>query len=190
VARVTALRERGARVEIELDGAAWRTVPLDAAARAGLRVGLELDRERLRELRHVLRRTQAGTRALRALRSRDLAAAELEARLERSGFTAAERTETVERLERTGLVDDARLAYGRAAVLAERGHGDASIRWDLERRGVDAAHVEAALAALAPEHERAAGIVAERGSGPATARLLARRGFDEDAVAAALGTEP
>ena len=190
MARVTALRERGERVQIELDGSAWRTVPLDAAARAGLRVGLELDRQRLRELRHALRRTQAGTRARRALRARDLAASELDARLERSGFTAAERAETVDRLERTGLVDDARLARSRATVLAERGHGDASIRWDLERRGLDAARVDAALETLDPEHERAARIVAARGTGPATARLLARRGFDEDAVAAALGTDP
>jgi SOS response regulatory protein OraA/RecX len=189
VARVTALRERGARVEIELDGSSWRTVPLDAAARAGLRVGLELDRERLRELRNALRRTQAGTRALRALRTRDLAAAELDARLERSGFTAAERTETVARLEQTGLVDDARLAHSRAAVLAERGHGDASIRWDLEQRGIAAAHVEEALGALESEPERASRIVAERGAGPATARLLARRGFDEEAVAAGRGTD-
>ena len=110
MARVTALRERGGRVEVELDGARWRSVPVDAAARVGLRVGLELDRPRLRELRHELRRADAGARALRALRHRDLAAAELDARLERAGFSEAERETTVERLADAGLVDDARLA--------------------------------------------------------------------------------
>jgi regulatory protein len=189
VARVTALRERGGRVEVELDGARWRSVPLDAAARVGLRVGLELDRPRLRELRHELRRADAGARALRALRHRDLATAELDAQLERAGFSEAERETTVGRLADVGLVDDARLGVARAETLAARGQGDAAIRWDLERRGLGPEDVEAALARLEPEHERACRIVAERGSGPATARFLARRGFGEDALAAALGTD-
>jgi SOS response regulatory protein OraA/RecX len=189
VARVTALRERGGRVEVELDGARWRSVPLDAAARVGLRVGLELDRLRLRELRHELRRADAGARALRALRHRDLATAELDARLERAGFSEAERGTTVARLADAGLVDDARLAAARAEILAARGQGDAAIRWDLERRGIAPDEVEAALALLEPERERAFRIVTERGSGPATARFLARRGFDEDAVEGALGTD-
>ena len=187
--RVTALRERGKRVDVELDGAAWRTVPLDAAAHAGLRVGLELDRPRIRELRRALRRANASARALRALRARDLAASELDARLARAGFTTAERAEAVARLERTGLVDDTGLALRRAAALAERGHGDAAIRWDLDRRGVAPEHVEAAVAALAPERERAQEIVAARGRGAATARYLARRGFDAETVDGAVGTD-
>ena len=186
---VTALRERGGRVDVELDGARWRSVPVDAAARVGLRVGLELDRPRLRELRHELRRADASARALRALRHRDLAAAELDARLERAGFSEAERETTVERLADVGLVDDARLAVARAEALAARGHGDAAIGWDLERRGVGPDEVAAALARLEPERERARRIVAERGSGPATARFLARRGFGEDVLDAAVGTD-
>ena len=189
MAHVTALRERGGRVEVELDGARWRSVPLDAAARAGLSVGLELDRPRLRELRRELRRADAQARALRALRHRDLAAAELDARLGRAGFSEDERGMTVGRLADVGLVDDSRLAASRAAALAARGHGDAAIRWDLERRGVGFDDVEAALAHLEPERERALRIVAERGCGPVTARFLARRGFDEDAVTAAGGTD-
>ena len=47
----------------------------------------------------------------------------------------AERRETVERLERAGVVDDARFARARAAALAARGRGDAAIRYDLERAG-------------------------------------------------------
>jgi SOS response regulatory protein OraA/RecX len=189
MARVTALRERGGRVEVELDGARWRSVPVDAAARVGLRVGLELDRPRLRELRRELRHAEARARALRALRQRDLAVAELDARLGRAGFSEEERSAAVGRLAAVGLVDDARLAASRAETLGARGHGDAAIRWDLERRGVGPEEVEAALARLEPERERALRIVAERGSGAATARFLARRGFEEDAVAAAGGTD-
>jgi hypothetical protein len=49
--RVTALRPaRPGRVLVELDGERWRTIPLDVAARSGLTLGLELDRERLQTL--------------------------------------------------------------------------------------------------------------------------------------------
>jgi len=77
----------------------------------------------------------------------------------------------------------------RARVLAERGKGDAAIRFELERAGVGMAELEAALASLDPEHERAAALVARRGATPATARLLAGRGFDEELVAALVAAE-
>lgn len=189
MAVVTGLRERGQRVDVEVDGARWRTVPVEAAAHVGLRVGLELDRPRLRQLRRELRQSAAGSRAVRALRARDLAVAELDRRLERAGFTGGERAAAVERLERAGLVDDRRVAVARASALAARGRGDAAIRWDLEQRGVAEELVREALDGLEPERERAAAIVAARGRGPSTARLLARRGFGEDAVETASGAE-
>ena len=43
------------------------------------------------------------------------------------------------------------------------------------------------MAALAPEAERAAGIVASLGASPKTAARLARKGFGEEAVEAAVG---
>jgi hypothetical protein len=49
----------------------------------------------------------------------------------------------------------------------------------------DPAAVEAALERLEPDRGRAERVVAERGGGVRTARLLARRGFGEDAVEAA-----
>jgi len=87
-------------------------------------------------------------------------------------------------LGQTGLLDDGRFAQERARVLAERGKGDAAIRFELERAGVGSADIEDALASIEPERERAAGLVSRRGSSPATARLLAGRGFDEEVVAA------
>jgi hypothetical protein len=61
---VTALRERRGHVAVELDGQAWRTVPLEVVVRAGLAVELELDRPRLRLLRRELRRAEALAAAL------------------------------------------------------------------------------------------------------------------------------
>jgi regulatory protein len=185
---VSALRElRGGRFAVELDGARWRTLPAEVVVRTRLQVGEELERPRLRELARELRRARAVDTALRAVARREQSTAELDRRLERRGVAAGLREETVGRLEAVGLVDDVRFARRLAESLAERGHGDAAIRWRLERDGIGAETAADALASLAPELERARLIVAARGAGPRTARQLARCGFGEEAVEEALG---
>jgi regulatory protein len=135
------------------------------------------------------RRTDPLDLALAALRHRDRTAAELEARLEQRGVGEAERQQALETLERVGYVDDERFARTRAEQLAARGSGDALIRDDLQRRGLVADVVEAALEALEPEQERAARIAAQRGRSVKTARYLASRGFGEETVAALVAAE-
>jgi SOS response regulatory protein OraA/RecX len=188
VATVTALRERRrGRVAVELDGAAWRTLPLEVVARCGLSVGLALDRPRLRLLRRELRRADALEVATRALRTRDLSRREMSQRLATRVAPAAA-DEAIATLTRSGLVDDRRAAESHAAALAARGYGDAAIRHDLIGRGLEGDEVDAAVAALEPEGERAAAIVGRRGPGPKTARYLAARGFGEDVCESALAT--
>jgi SOS response regulatory protein OraA/RecX len=190
VARVvTALREqpRG-RVEVHLDGAAWRLVPTDAVVRTGLVVGRTLDRATARTLGRELRRADALDRAARALRPRDRSRQALDARLATAGIPAAARGDALDTLERVGLVDDARVATTRAQSLAGRGFGDAAIRHDLEGEGAAAELVEDALAGLEPEHERARRLVERRGAADLkTARWLAAKGFEAASIEAALG---
>lgn len=120
--------------------------------------------------------------AARALARRDFSESGLRDRLARAGVEPAELEEALASLRETGLLDDERFAERRAQALAERGKGDAAIRFDLERQGVCSELVAAALAALEPERERAERLVARHGPGPKTARLLAGRGFDAGAV--------
>lgn len=186
---VTGLREtRGGRVAVELDGARWRTVPVEVAARVRLGVGEELDRVRLRELARELRRARALDLGLRALARRELSTSDLKGRLERRRVRSVDREEAVATFARAGFVDDRRYAIRRAQSLAERGHGDQAIRWRLRHEGVAEGLAEEAIGRLEPELERAARIVATRGRGPRTARELTRRGFGEDAVESALGS--
>lgn len=186
---VTALRAapRG-RVKVELDGAPWRAVPVEALLAAGLHVGLELDRARLRVLRRELRSREALMKASRLLARRDLSERGLREELARRRVAPSASTETVARLVDAGAVDDQRLAHRRAELLAARCSGDALIRADLEGRGLDGEVVQTAVEALEPEAERVRKVVAARGAGPQTARYLARRGFAEEAVEAALGS--
>ena len=181
--RITALRApRPGRVAVELDGAPWRTLPLEVVVRVGLLVDEELDRPRLRLLRRELRRHETLAAAGRVLRHRDHSARELDRKLAHRGASAAERVSALETLERAGLVDDVRFAAERARILAERGWGDAAVRADLERQGVAAEVVAEAIQALEPERERAARLAARRGGGVRAARWLAARGFDADAL--------
>lgn len=185
---VTALRERPrGRVEVELDGAPWRLVPADAVVRAGLRVGGRLDRETARTLGRELRRAQALGLAVQALRYRDHSRRSLEQRLERRNVRPDARDAALEALERTGLVDDARVAAARAEALADRGYGDAAIRFDLERQALAGEVVAGAVAGLPPERERARRLVQRRGADAKTARWLAGRGFDAASVEEAIG---
>ena len=134
-------------------------------------------------------RDEALAVATRALARREHSRRSLAERLQRAGIGESEADEVLAELERLGLLDDTRFALERARVLAERGKGDAAIRFDLERSGVSASAVEEALARLDPERERAERLVGRRGATPATARLLAGRGFDEDVVAAVVARD-
>jgi regulatory protein len=185
---VTALREapRG-RVAVELDGAPWRVLPVDVVVRAALSEGRVLDRPALRELRRELRRAEALQVAGRALRHRDLSRRRVAERLERAAVAPTAAAESLAALERSGLVDDRRVASLTAQSLVGRGYGDEAIRHRLLAEGLDDELVTEALAGLEPERERALPLIERRGTGPRTARYLAGRGFGEEAVEAALG---
>jgi regulatory protein len=187
VSRLRAIRS--GRVAVELDGEPWRTFPEEVVMRAGLSSGLELDRPLLRTLRRELRRHRALAAATRALRARPLSEQRLDERLRGAGFVARERVETLAILRRAGLVDDERFAFARAELLSGRGAGDAMIRHDLRAQGVDEETSARALAALEPEAIRATRVVAAKGRRAAAARYLARRGFGEEAIEAAVGAE-
>ena len=120
--------------------------------------------------------------ATRALARRDYSERGLREKLQRAGIDVSELDETLEELRHVGLLDDERFAGRRARALAERGKGDQAIRFDLRRQGIDAELIDSALAELQPEQARAERIVSRRGAGPKTARLLANRGFDREAV--------
>jgi SOS response regulatory protein OraA/RecX len=177
VPRITALRAAGRRsVAIELDGERWRTLPLEAVVRAGLTVGSDLERQQVW--------VPALDAAVAAVRRRDRSAQDVTARLEQRGVPAGARVEALGALRRAGLVDDGRYAVGRADALARKGYGDAWIRHDLQRSGVAADQIAAALEALPPESERAAEEARRLGGGLRAARGLARRGFGDELVEA------
>jgi SOS response regulatory protein OraA/RecX len=181
---ISALRERPrGRVEIELDGERWRTVPAGVVVRAGLAVGQVLDRPTAGVLARELRKARAFKGATRALAARDRSRASLDERLARAGFPADARAEALDALQRAGLVDDARLARSRADALAARGYGDAAIKARLAQEGVSGDLALAALEALEPERDRVRELFERDGGSPRVLRRLAARGFDRETLA-------
>jgi regulatory protein len=112
------------------------------------------------------------------LRYRDQSRRRLEQRLAHRGIHTAARDDALAALEAAGFVDDARVAAARAQALARRGYGDAAIRFALEGEGIAAEQVEAALATLDPEADRARALLARRGGSAQGFRWLASKGFD------------
>jgi len=127
--------------------------------------------------------------AARALEHRDRSRREVEERLARAGIDEDRRNDALETLERVGYVDDERFAGARAGALANRGYGDEWIRHDLGEHGVAVEAVVEAIAALVPEAERAVALVDRLGSTAKTGAQLARKGFSQDALEAALGID-
>lgn len=172
---VTTLRERArGRVDVELDGVPWRTLPADAVVRSGLLVGRTIDRGTARTLAREVRRADALTRATRALRHRDRSEAEVRGRLAAAGVPVAAAEDAIGALERSGILDDGRAAAARAGALAARGYGDEAVRQLLEGEGYAGEALEAAVSGLEPEAERARALLARGRS----ERWLAARGFD------------
>lgn len=129
------------------------------------------------------------------LRRSALSIAEVRSVLAEHGLDESEIEEWIERYERLGYLDDARLAEQLVHVNgSRRGRGSGAIMQELSRRGVDAGAARAAVGELDPEVERAnAQAVAERrarqlaGLDRRTAErrlsaFLQRRGYPGDVV--------
>lgn len=139
------------------------------------------------------------------LRRSALSVAEVRAVLAEHGLDEGEIEEWIERYERLGYLDDARLAEQLVHVSgSRRGRGSGAILQELSRRGVDASAARSAVESLDPDLERQNALaVAERRARQLTgldrqtaerrlSAFLQRRGYPSDvvreAVTAALPT--
>jgi len=190
VPEITGLREISTSdVLVELDGAPWRKIPLSAAARAGLSIGKRIEREDLRLLGRELRRAEALTKATRMLARRPLPRALLEERLEKKGVAPVALEEAVSVLEQAHYLNDHAYSLDRAESLAERGYGNAAIRYILEQERVESELVAEALAALEPELKRAQALLAGAADTRRVLRRLATRGFSAETLEDVGGSE-
>jgi regulatory protein len=147
------------------------------------------------------RRDSAAARAaaVACLARRDYARAELGAKLRAGGFDADTAAAVVTDLTREGVLDEERYAHNFVAYHAARGQGPVRIALLLQRLGVAAPLIEAALGegpdwhALARKARRARFGAHPPADWPAKARqarFLQYRGFSADHIRAATGADP
>ncbi len=121
---------------IEVDGARFASLPADLASEMGLRTGLALEPDALEQLTRAAELEATHQVALRLLAARPHSGFELGRKLRVKGHPSAVVRAIIERLETTGLVDDAEFARHFARVRLSRGHGPSRIRTDLMAKGV------------------------------------------------------
>jgi regulatory protein len=199
VAVVTAIRRRrpgAGAVDVVLDSGEALRVHDRRIREHRLSSGTVLGAAGLDALRCAAAADAAERRALLLLARRPRSEAELRARMAGWGIDDVTAAGVLERLTELGHVDDRRLAAAVTEAHRERGYGRLRTAHDLARLAVDEPAAAAALGAL-PDDERpeAERIAWSRFGAPPydepTARraaaFLARRGFDAEAVAAAVG---
>jgi len=140
--------------------------------------------------------------ALRLLERTRRTRSDLARRLRTRGFDAAVVNATLERLAAVGLVDDVEYASAFLRGHGRRPAGKRRVEQELRARGVSAADIAAAFAAAGAAGEATPDLEGARRAVAGAARryrdleprvrrqrlyaLLARRGFDRDAIEAAL----
>jgi regulatory protein len=132
------------------------------------------------------------------LSRRDFCSGELRQTLVAQGFEPVTVQGVVDEFTERGYLNDERYAEQYVSAHAERGHGPLRIERDLRQRGLDAALTEAALTAVEDWAQRARELrirrfgLAEPTGWPAKAkqaRFLQYRGFSNDHIRSALGSE-
>jgi SOS response regulatory protein OraA/RecX len=200
--RVSALRRPragSAEVDVLLEGGERVRVHERRVAQLGLYCGDELDAAELTALRRAAVTDDGERRLLRLMQRRPRSRAESERRLAGWGVGPAGVTEIVGRLAAAGLLDDAVMARAVSSSLRGRGHGHLRAAADMHRYGLAEPAGQAAVqehaagdleAARAQLRARYGGRPQDAAEQRRAAAHLARRGFDEDTIAAALGLEP
>jgi regulatory protein len=189
---ITGIRERRGKARISVDGEFWAEIDAGVAAERGLREGVALSHEELREVRVAGERALAMARAFNFLGYRARSEREVRDRLRRYGYGEETVGGVIRRLKELGYLNDAEFARLAAREKARK-YGPRRVSVELRRSGVDAeiAHeaveeefagrseIEAAFSAAARRYNR--------GGSDAEARrvygFLMRRGYSAEVCA-------
>ena len=134
--KLTVSEKRADRFALLFDNGTEIKVSAGQIAEFGLYSGRELTNDEYAALREGMDRSISKTRAMRILGTRNLSAREVERRLIVKGESTETARETVEWLEKTGLIDDEEYAAGIVSYYSGKGYGAARIRNELFTRGI------------------------------------------------------
>ena len=172
-ARIEALvkQRRGAGIDIVVNDEVWMTVHRETVLEAGVRKGDPATEDLRQRLTVADAERQAYQAALSLLSYRARSEQELRQRLQRKGIAADAIQTAIDRLHRSGLIDDAHFAsaWVESRGSGSSGHGSPLLAAELRSRGIDADSITAALEST---DDHALALAAAR------ARLSRLRGLD------------
>jgi regulatory protein len=179
------------RVNVYLDGEF--AFGLERTAAAWLKIGQELNDEKIARLQSDDEVENAYQQALRLLSYRPRAEAEVRKKLEQRGVAEAKILEVLERLRNSGLIDDARFARDWADNRSEfRPRSRRALTLEMHQHGLDDQSISQAIADLdddllayqaALKHSRKLSGLEWQIFRQKMTGFLARRGFRYDVIA-------
>jgi regulatory protein len=146
--RITSLTgsRRTGRVELEVDGEAWGSVPDSIALSCSLHEGQVLDEEELEALREEIALAEAVNAALSCLAYRPRSRVELQRHLRRKGHAEGPVQAAISRCERLGYIDDGAFALSFVRDrIRFRPSGRRRLLSELRSRGISGEDADAAL---------------------------------------------
>ena len=138
-------------VIVDVDGARFASVPVEAVQELGLAKGVQLEGARRERLAYLGDVEGAKRVALRLLGLRPRSVQEMLRKLRERSHNPSAAAEVVGRLEAQGLLDDAAFAEHFARVRSAKGHGRGRLLTDLLARGVERRVAERAIDSVLEE---------------------------------------
>ncbi|HMB89633.1 MAG TPA: RecX family transcriptional regulator [Rhodothermales bacterium] len=154
ITRLAQQKRKPERVSVFVNGDFAFGVHMDLVLEHGLYKGLDLDVPTQLEIIAADRTRAANEVALTYLSYKARTEQEVRRKLARKDFDDTVADRTVARLHELGYLDDA--AYAHSYVegrFRNRGYGPQRLRRDLQKRGVAARHIDAALEAMLEEDD-------------------------------------
>lgn len=187
-------RKKG-RFLLTLENGTVLRVTEEELLRFGLREGMELDDEVLREVQRSAKTSDTRTRAANMISARPLSKQELHKRLVQKGSVEEDAAAAVEWLEDLGAVNDEEYVAALVRHYSARGYGPLRIREELRRRGVPRELWDNALEERSDSSEALDALIQKKCKGDLNdpkerkrmTDALLRRGFSWSEVKAALG---
>ncbi len=182
------------RVNVYLDGEF--AIGLERVTAAWLKIGQEISEEKIAQLQAEDEGDKAYQHALKLFSYRPRAEAEVRKKLETRGVAESMITEVLERLRRSGLIDDARFARDWADNRSEfRPRSRRALEMEMRQRGLDNESITQAVADLdddllayqaALKHSRRLNGLEWQFFRQKLTGFLARRGFSYEVIAPAV----
>lgn len=191
---ITALRQLSTdRIAIVLDDGSEIKSSLGVVTEARLFVGKALGAEDIEALRRDSARSLARDRAIELVSRRRMSQKEVREKLLQKGESEDAADYAVTWLVERGFLNDESYAAAVARHYAAKGYGALRVRSELQRRGVEREHWDAALAEMPEADEKLERFIAARLKDPEdreqvrkVSAALLRRGYSREEVRSAL----